>query len=154
MTYEKLLMEAENDGLKIKEKELDYGFKGLYKDGRIIIDENICSSIEKRCILAEELGHHYTSYGNVLDQTKVSNAKQEKRARNWGYEKLVGIIDLINAFNYGIRTKYEMSEYLNITEEFLDEAIQHYKEKYGVFFEIDEYLIYFEPSLTIMKKIF
>lgn len=152
MTYEELLIEAENDGLKIKEKTLKYGFKGLYKNKKILIDKKIKTSKEKNCILAEEVGHYKKSYGNILDYTDIKNVKQEKIARNWGYEKLVGIIQLINAFEKSIRSKHDLAEYLNVTEKFLEQAIQHYKEKYGTCYEIDMYTIYFEPYLTILKK--
>lgn len=150
MTYQELLIEAENEGLKIKEKPLNYGFKGLYKNKKIIIDNKL-NLREKNCILSEELGHYYTSSGNILDQTKTNNVKQEKRARNWAYEKSVGIIYLIKSFEKGIRTKHELAEYLNVTEDFLESAIHHYREKYGTYCEIDHYAIYFEPTLSILK---
>lgn len=151
MTYDKLLIEAENNGVVVKEKPLQYGFKGLYKNTKIIIDKNMERTDEKNCILAEELGHHYTTSGNIIDLTDVRNAKQEKKARNWAYEKLVGIVSLINAFEKGIRTKNELAEHLNVTEEFLEEAIQHYREKYGICYSVDHYTVYFEPNLSILK---
>jgi hypothetical protein len=46
-----------------------------------------------------------------------------------------------------------MAEYLDITEEFLIEAIKCYRGKYGVFATIDSYIIYFEPNLAVMKMI-
>lgn len=35
------------------------------------------------CILAEEFGHHYTSFGDIIDLSDPSNRKQEHRARLW-----------------------------------------------------------------------
>ncbi len=151
MGYEELIIEAENNGIKIKERSLNYGFKGLYKNGKILIDNKI-SDNEKACVLVEELGHHYTSFGNIIDLKDIDNVRQEKRARNWGYEKLVGIIDLINAYNKGISGRNNLAEYLSVTEQFLEEVITHYKEKYGVYYEIDNYIIYFEP-LTVVKML-
>ncbi|URZ02803.1 ImmA/IrrE family metallo-endopeptidase [Clostridium felsineum] len=119
--------------------------------GNRIAINNIKTLREKNCILAEELGHYYTTIGNILDQSDINNRKQEKRARNWAYTKLVGILQLINAFEKGIRTKSELAEYLNVTEEFLEQAIQHYREKYGMSYQIDHYNIYFEPTLSILK---
>lgn len=152
MHYDNLLVEAEKIGLTVKEKPLDYGFKGLYKNNKIIIDQNITSTTEKRCILAEEIGHHYRTFGNILDQTDIGNLKQEKIARNWAYEKLVGIDSLINAFNLGIRSRHELADHLCVTENFLDESINHYKEKYGMYYEIDNYIVCFEPNLGILKR--
>ncbi|MDP4177958.1 MAG: ImmA/IrrE family metallo-endopeptidase [Bacillota bacterium] len=151
MIYEELLIESEKSGIKIKEKSLKYGFKGLYKNAKVIINSNIKTNNEKSCVLAEELGHHFKTVGNIVDQSNQSNKKQEKIARNWAYEKLVGIVQIINAFKDGINTRYEMAEYLNVTEDFLEDAIQHYREKYGEYYRIDCYMIYFYPFFGIMK---
>ncbi|MBY6844610.1 hypothetical protein HYI19_07315 [Clostridium botulinum] len=152
MTYNKLLYEAESQGVEVVEMKFKGTCKGLYGDNVIALDKDIETLKERRCILAEELGHHHTSSGNILDNSSISNLKQEKRARNWGYEKLVGIIDIVNAFNAGTRNRYEMAEYLEVTEDFLESSIQHYKEKYGALFEIDNYIVYFEPNFGVMKK--
>lgn len=45
-----------------------------------------------------------------------------------------------------------MAEHLEVTEDFLESSIQHYKEKYGVLFEIDNYIVFFEPNFGVMKK--
>lgn len=151
MAYESLLDEIHKEGIDIIQINFKGNSKGLYGDNTIAIDKKIDTLAEKKCILAEELGHHHTTYGNILDQSDINNIKQEKRARNWAYEKLVGIISLVNAFERGIRNKYELAEYLNITEDFLNEAINHYREKYGIYCEIDNYLVYFEPHFGVLK---
>ena len=145
-----LLREIDDEGIDIVEMDFKGVKKGLYGDSVIAIDKRIKDSRTINCVLAEELGHHYTSYGNILNYNDIKNAKQEKRARNWAYEKLVGVVQLINAHNAGTRNKYELAEYLNVTEEFLEAALNHYKEKYGLFLEIDTYLVQFDP-LAIIK---
>lgn len=152
MTYEELISEAEKIGLKIKEKPLKYGFKGLYRNGKILIDRNIKSTVEKKGILIEEIGHHKTSFGNILDPTDIKNIKQEKIARRWGYEALIDLTDLINAFNSGVRGRYELSKYLDVTEQFLQDTVDYYKEKYGTYKEVGKYIIYFSPCLGVMAK--
>lgn len=150
MEYEKLMIKYQKD-VKIKEKSLKYGFKGLYKNNKIIIDSNIETNKEKTCILAEELGHHFTSYGDIIDQSDIRNVKQELRARAWAYERLVGIVNLINAHKAGVRGRYELAEFLEIPEWFLLEAIEYYKSKYGTCYKINNYLIYFSPNFGIME---
>jgi Domain of unknown function (DUF955). len=152
MTYESLENEIYDEGIEIIQMKFKGNLKALYGNKTIAIDPRIETSSEKACILAEELGHYHKTVGNILDTTKIENVKQEKIARNWGYEKLIGLRDIIKAFNIGTRTLYEMAEYLNVTETFLNETINHYREKYGLMFEIDDYLIYFEPRLIIIKK--
>lgn len=150
MPYEKLLKKYDKD-VKVKEKPLKYGFKGLYKNGKVIIDSNIETSSEKACILAEELGHHFTSSGDIIDQNDIRNIKQELRARNWAYEKQVGIVAIINSYESGVRDRYELAEYLGVTDQFLIDAIEYYKSKYGTYYEINNYIIYFSPNFGVMK---
>lgn len=152
MTYDDLLIEAEDKGIKVKEKKLDYNLKGLYKNNKIIIDSNLLTDIEKKCILCEEIGHHETSFGNIIDDTDIMSQKQEVRARRWGIEHTVDLIKIINAFEYGCSSRFEMASYLGVTEDYLDAAIENYRKRYGLFFEVDKYVIYFEPYLKIIKK--
>ena len=114
MNYEILLDEAHQDGLTVKEKPLKYN-NGRIKGKRIAIRQDM-NTAQKTCVLAEELGHHYTTVGNILDQTNVSNCKQEQRARMWAYNKMIGLIGIINAFNNGCRNLYEMTDYLNVVK--------------------------------------
>lgn len=152
MTYESLLKETVNEGIKVKEKSLEYDFKGLYCDGRIIIDTKLDTDCEKRCILSEELGHHFKTFGDITDQTKVENRKQELVARRWGYEKLVGVMDLIRAYEHGCQNRYEIAEYLNVTEEFLDNVLYYYSCRYPEGCSIDSYWLDFDGGLNIFKK--
>ena len=80
MTYEELLKEADSLGLIVKEKPLQ-GTDGRILNRRIAIRKDIPTQTEKSCVLAEELGHHYTSSGDILNQNIVTNRKQEFRAR-------------------------------------------------------------------------
>lgn len=147
--YEKLLIEYEEE-VEVIESPLPSKLKGLYSDSTIVINSKLTST-EKACVIAEELGHHYTTAGNILDQSEVSNRKLEKTARNWGYEKLVGLIDLVNAYKSGVRNRHELAEFLGVTEEFIENALNYYREKHGLFTTVDNYIVYFEP-LGIFEK--
>ena len=48
------------------------------------------TTTEKAGQIAEELGHHHTSYGDIVDINDVRNRKQERQARLWGYKKMIG----------------------------------------------------------------
>ena len=84
MTYEQLLDSADQEGLAVKEVPLST-HDGLIRDKCIAIRKDIPTQVKKACVLAEELGHHYTSAGNILDQTEVENIKQERKDRMWAY---------------------------------------------------------------------
>ena len=144
MNYEQLLAAADQEGLLIKEQPLT-GHDGLIRGSRIAIRKDIKTQVEKSCVLAEEIGHYRTSFGNILDQSKVESRKQEYRARLYGYNLKIGLAGLIRAYEARCRDRYEMAEYLDVTEEYLEEAIDCYKAKYGLYASVDNYIIYFEP---------
>lgn len=152
MNYESLLIEAEEKGIKVKEKHMYKNLKGIYKNNKILINLKATTDIEKKCILSEEIGHHETSFGNLLDINEIINRKQEIRARRWGYEHTVKIKDLIKAYEYGAINSFEISEYLGVTEQHLINAISNYKKRFGIVAELENHFIYFEPYLKIEKK--
>lgn len=152
MNYEALLNEADSHQLTVKEKPLKQ-HDGLIVGKKIAIRKDIDTEVEKSCVLAEELGHYYTSSGNILDQTDIMNRKQEYRARFYGYNLKIGLTGIIQAHEAGARNLYEMAEFLDCTEEYLNEAINCYRSKYGEFVKIDNYIIYFIPRLVVMKVI-
>lgn len=120
--YEELM--AEYDGeLIIEERPIKNA--GLYADGVTWIKEDMTIA-EKYCVLAEEIGHHETSIGNILDQTDIDNVKQELKARRWAYEKILPIERIIAAFQLGIQQVWELAEHLDVDEQFLKDALAHY----------------------------
>lgn len=151
MNYESLLIEADSHQLRVKEKPLKQ-YDGLIIGNKIAIRKDISTRAEKACVLAEELGHYYTTTGDILDQSKVENQKQEFRARLYGYNKMIGLIGIIRAYEHGCRNLYEMAEYLEVTEKFLQEALSAYRSKYGICKELDNYIIFFVPQLAVLKK--
>ena len=148
MNYEALLEEAHQEGLVVKEKPLKYN-NGRIKGKRIAIRQDIETNTEKTCVLAEELGHHHTSVGNILDMSDVRNRKQERQARLWAYNKLIGLSGIIEAFEHGCQSRFEIAEYLDVTEEFLEECLACYRNKYGVGTTLDNYYIMFIPNLNV-----
>lgn len=151
ITYEDLLIEADSNGLLAKEKPL-IAYKGRIKGKRIAIKKNLPEA-EKKCVLAEELGHYYTATGDILEQSTVANRKQEMRGRIHAYNRLVGLTGIINAYKHRCQSLLDMAEYLNVPEEFLNETLSYYKEKYGNCCKVDNYMIIFEPSIAVIELI-
>lgn len=150
---EKLEQEAFEDKVIVHDYYLgEESLKGIYIDGNIAINTSVNNTTEKACVLAEELGHHHTSVGNIIDMENVSNRKQERQARFWGYNKLIGLTGIIKAFEAGCQSVYETAEFLDVTEEYLLEAIECYRNKYGVCTEAGNYTIYFIPQLSVFKR--
>lgn len=144
--FEELCQTASDTNVDI----IDYPFtskriKGLYCDGTIALNKDMYIESEKACVLAEELGHHYTTVGDIIDQKKYENRKQERRARVWAYHEMISLSDLVDCYHSRCQNQYEVAEHLNVTEEFLMDCLAYYKEKYGIYAKQDNYLIYFEP---------
>lgn len=148
-TYEELLIEAEHQNLITKEKDLPIS-KGRIKGNRIAIHKEL-TEVEKKCVMAEELGHYYTGTGDILDQSSVSNRKQELRGRIYAYDRLVGLMGIIDAYKHNCHSLSESAEYLNVTEDFLRNSLHYYKAKYGISARVDNYVIYFDPYLGVLE---
>ena len=79
--YEKLLHDASMIGLEVKEIQFESDAKGLCKGQKIGIRKDL-SDAEKACVLAEEIGHYYTTVGNILNQKNTENRKKLLHSRS------------------------------------------------------------------------
>lgn len=152
-SYEHLQEEACENGVDV----IDYRFdsprlRGLYCDGTVAIRKDMTTA-EKSCVLAEELEHHYITVGNILDPSVPANMKQEHLARLRAYNRRIGLTGIIQGYRAHCRSCYELAEYLDVSEDFLREALDCYREKYGVYTELDGYVIYFDPCLIVMERL-
>jgi len=107
--------------------------------------------------LAEEFGHHETSYGDILSayrkSTKdhIDSLRQELRARRYGYKLAVPLEKLIKCYKQGVwGDVYDMCLTMQIDRSYFYEAIKDYKKQFGSYVKYDGYYIQFEP-LDIKK---
>ena len=125
MTYEELLEEAQDSNIRVIENvRFESQSDALIVNDIIGINKKIRSTRKKMCILAEELGHYQTTVGDIINQNSISNVKQEQQARAWAYDKLIGLKGIIDCYVSGCMSKHDMAEHLEVTEEFLIEALQ------------------------------
>lgn len=110
-----------------------YSFNGIYLKVPdlppiIVVEKSI---INDRCayisILAEELGHYFTSLGNLTITSKnysekLMKNKQEHRAKSWAANFLISDDEFLQALCNCISTSFEICDFFNITNEML-----HYK---------------------------
>lgn len=151
---ERLEQEAFDDQVKVYDYYLgEDNLKGYYTDGNVAINTCVDTTAEKMCVLAEELGHHHTSVGDILDMSDICNRKQERQARLWGYNKLIGLSGLIRAYEAGCQDKYEVAEFLGVTDEYLQDCVECYRDKYGTGTALNGYYIMFIPHLAIGKMV-
>ena len=66
--YEMLLDSADSQNVTVDETSHFCGtqIKGLYLDNHIALSKDLRSDTQKRCILAEELGHYHTTVGDII----------------------------------------------------------------------------------------
>ena len=152
--YEKLLDEAEKNGLTVIEK---YPFvspriRGLCCDDTIAISAQIDTEAERTVVLCEELTHALHSYGDIL-----TDARMERRTREHIFDRLVGIEKLLDAALAGCREPWEFAEYLAVPEEFFVAAMKNYRERYGTMRKISgekgEFMLSFEPTFRVRRLI-
>nr|WP_303098137.1 hypothetical protein [Roseburia inulinivorans] len=154
-TFEELQDEACKDGIEVIE---NYPFtsdriEGLYVDSTIALSKGLTTCAEKSCVLAEELGHHYTASGDIIDQSTAENRKQELRGRIWAYNKQIGLSGLLSAYKHHCQNEHEVADFLGVTDIFLKDALVYYKNKYGQYTQLDNYIIFFEPAVAVMELI-
>lgn len=86
-----------------------------------------------RCILAEELGHHFTSSGNLLafarSDKKAIFLKQERLAVWWAVQHLIPMDKLIETVNSGLFSIWELAEHFDVTERFMGTSLMLYFQK-------------------------
>lgn len=83
-----------------------------------------------RCVLAEELGHHFTTAGDALPKKlfhyrdRLTVSQVEYRALRWAAEHLMPEDQLGQAFQSGCREVWELSEWFNVTHEMVSFRIK------------------------------
>lgn len=151
MEYDDLLNEIAESGIELIEDDIPGQLQAFYVDNVIVIDKKLDSRARK-CILAEELAHHRLTVGNILDQRLTGNRKQEKKARARAYEDMLPPERLVDAYEAGCANEYEIAEFLEVTQPFLQEAIAHYRDTYGSVEVGSRYAIRFDPLLIRKKR--
>ena len=128
--YEKLIANYESEDIRISEMEFKAKSNG-YCQGKDVVIRNSLDTSTKRCVLAEELGHYHMTTGEIYEQSTITHIKEEKKGRQWAYEKLIPFLCLLDIVKTGYEYLYEVAEHFEVTEEFMLEAIEYYMTKYG-----------------------
>lgn len=123
---------------------------GFYMNGEIFINSNRPTTIKLET-LAEELAHHEITYGNILDDKDIQNRKYELKARRLACEILIPLNELINAFCKAFIIYMNLLIF-EVTESFVLQSIEHYKQKYGYSTRYGKYVIQFEPLRVFEYK--
>lgn len=150
--YEELLEIAVNEGVTVIDYDLDKETMGLYCDGFILIDKS-ANPEEKYCTLAEELGHYFTACENIVETDSIEKCKQEQRGRRWGYEKILPLETIIDAVIDGYDNIALLTERLDVTPEYLQDALIYYNQKHGPKLEYHDHIVVFSDGSLIVHPI-
>lgn len=135
MELNKLYDLAEKENIKIYDWQIE-DCNGIYlnydKINAIALDyDQFGTYIEEKYTLAHELGHYFTDSVYPLQcKNKTLIDKAEYKSNNWAYSILVPIKILQEKISKGLNL-YELSDYFGVSCEFMQNAIDFYKRKYG-----------------------
>lgn len=121
----------EKENIIFEESNIQYGnMSGIYLNIPNI-DPVICIStsiINNRCkylsVISEELGHHFTTVGNLTVKSqnyseKLQKEKRENKAKLWASKFLISDEDFVQALHKCISNHCDMCDYFNVTSEIL-----------------------------------
>lgn len=148
MRIEKLML-AYPELIFIEDPNMPSGLGGAISGNEITINKNR-NLYEQHSILAEEIGHYETTYGDIADTTNIRNWKLELVARRWSYKKLVSFDDLIYCYKNRLTTLEDICTFLEIQPDILKISLDYYLSHYGLYIEHNGYKIMFDP-LNIVR---
>ncbi len=98
-------------------------------DGTSILLNNkqIHSESERKCLLAEELGHYYYDAYYTLNSDQTFIDKQEYRAKKWKCLACISRQSILDCFKRGITNLYDIATELQVEPNMIQFAYDYYK---------------------------
>jgi len=120
---------AEKENIDIFDYSFNDNINGVFVEQlRAIGLKPVLNDIERKCTLAEELGHYYCNATYPLSCTdKTLIDKAEYRAKKWSAKYLISPSDIQRAKLCGLKQKWEIADFLGVTEDVIERAfaLQH-----------------------------
>lgn len=130
-TYEHLEQFATNLGIIIctdylrNDDPVDGMYIGFDGFGYVIFINRHRSQARRTVALAEELGHHFQSTGDIAALNSIQARKQELLGRRWSYDQLLPPDTALEYLKKG-GTPWDLAEDTNLPDDFVDEALRHH----------------------------
>lgn len=136
-----LISLAEKQKIQIEEYDLGRELLGIYVRIRtvappvIVLHKSLpCSSPLTRCVMSEELGHHFTMVGDAIHKhmnygNQIGVGKIEKAALRWAGKLLVSDEDLYKIIKREQPSIYELAQKFNVTEGFMETRLRIFNEE-------------------------
>ncbi|BEP28781.1 ImmA/IrrE family metallo-endopeptidase [Helicovermis profundi] len=98
----------------------------------ILINQSIENNIPlHRCVLAEEIGHYFTTVGineplnSILYASNLSILKQEEKAIKWATDFLINTDSLLKYISSNIQCSFnDLIDFFNVTDIFMKEKLK------------------------------
>ena len=117
--YEQWLQKADDIGLSVAENvPFESQAKGLIYDNCIGLNQNIETTTEKACILAEEVIHSQINVGNIRDQRVPGNTWQERKTRKILHKHLANVRTIAYLLKSGYKNLNEIAMKLGLRKRF------------------------------------
>ncbi len=146
--FESLEQHAADRKIKLYTTDLPDPIKGLYFSHddfhAITLSNALETSPERVTVLAEELGHYHTTPINLFTAPAPVAAMYERRAVAWAANALIPLSSIVAAWRAGVRSRWELAEYLGVTDEFTVRALELYRARCGLSVCVDGCLITFD----------
>lgn len=130
MNLDKVYEKIQDNGIKVMHFGLpDIKSVSVEADGRygiFINHKEIENSDEEFIVITHEYGHCLTGSTHPPHSSLDIIAKHEYRADRKSVLDFLPVERIKTAINHGCRTIYEFSEYLDMPEQFVFKAFQHY----------------------------
>lgn len=153
--YEDLLETARNEDLTVFENvNFKKKIKGLIVNDKIGLSDDLKTISEKKCVLAEEIAHHFINTGDILGLNDSYNSYQEIKAHRYASDMILSVEVVINTI-IDLRedaTIANVAERLEVTEQFLEESLELYSKRFNGVIEYGNYFIYFSPQIHVIDK--
>lgn len=135
----------------VLDKKLPKKLAGIIKGNTVHLDSRLTDK-KLKCTMVEEAMHWKYTSGDITNQQQKDNVKQEKYARRRAHYYLIPIEMIKECYDLGLSNYFEVADYLDVTEEFLYEAINNYREKYGLMYNTGKYIINFGSTIEVFKE--
>lgn len=111
------------------------------------------------CVLAEEMGHYYTTAGDCVSpcysfNDRVVLSKKERLAMKWAVNFLIPINELAQAFREGLSLQ-DMPDKLAVTQSFLDYSLMLYSKVYPYIKIADDRFLMLQgyPNVYVYRRL-